>query len=84
MQETWVPSLCQEDLLEEEMAAHFRSLARKISWDGKELDTTERLNMSRSTDIYTLKQTASGKLPYRTGSSLAALQCYRWMGCGLG
>ena len=37
------------------MAAHFRSLAGKIPWDGKELDTTERLNMSRSADRYTLK-----------------------------
>ena len=32
MQETWVPSLGQEDPLEEEMAAHSSNLAWKIPW----------------------------------------------------
>ena len=31
-QETQVPSLSQEDLLEEEMAAHFSILDKVISW----------------------------------------------------
>ena len=32
MQETWVPSLGQEDLLEKEMATHSSILACKIPW----------------------------------------------------
>ena len=32
MQETWVRSLGQEDLLEEEMAAHSSILSWKIPW----------------------------------------------------
>ena len=32
MQEMWVPSLGQEDLLEEGVATHSRILARKIPW----------------------------------------------------
>ena len=32
MQETWVPSLGQEDLLEKEMATHSNILAWKILW----------------------------------------------------
>ena len=32
MQETWVPSLGQEDPLEEEMAIHSSVLAWKIPW----------------------------------------------------
>ena len=32
MQETWVQSLHQEDLLEKEMATHSSILARRISW----------------------------------------------------
>ena len=32
MQETWVPSLDQEDLLEKEMATHSSILAWKIPW----------------------------------------------------
>ena len=32
MQETWVPSLGQEDLLEEEMATHSSILAWRIPW----------------------------------------------------
>ena len=54
MQETQVQSLCQEDLLEKEMATHSSILARKIPWTEKpdrlqsmgsqELDTTERLH----------------------------------------
>ena len=31
-QETWVRSLCQEDLLDEEMATHSSLLAWKILW----------------------------------------------------
>ena len=54
MQETQVQSLCQEDLLEKEMATHSSILAWKIPWTEKpdrlqsmgsqELDTTERLH----------------------------------------
>ena len=32
MQETWVQSLGQEDLLEKEMATHSSTLAWKIPW----------------------------------------------------
>ena len=32
MQETWIPSLGQEDPLEKEMATHFNILAWRISW----------------------------------------------------
>ena len=32
MQETWVQSLGQEDLLEEEMATHYSILAWRIPW----------------------------------------------------
>ena len=32
MQETWVRSLCQEDLLEEGMAIHSSILACRIPW----------------------------------------------------
>ena len=32
MQETWVPSLGQEDLLEQEMATYSSTLAWKIPW----------------------------------------------------
>ena len=32
MQETWVPSLGQEDLLKKEMATHSNILAWKILW----------------------------------------------------
>ena len=52
MQETWVPSLGQEDPLEEDMATHSSILAWRVPWTeepggyspqgGKELDTTER------------------------------------------
>ena len=34
MQETWVPSLGWEDLLEKEMAAHSSTLAQKNPMDG--------------------------------------------------
>ena len=32
VQETWVQSLCQEDVLEKEMATHSSTLAWKIVW----------------------------------------------------
>ena len=35
MQETWIPSLGQEDPLEKEMATHFKILAWRISWTGE-------------------------------------------------
>ena len=57
MQETWVRSLGQEDLLEEEMSTHSSILAWKIprteesgrlqSMDRKELDRTERLTKKK-------------------------------------
>ena len=45
MQETWVRSLGQEDILEKEMVTHSSSLAWKIPWTEeheveKELETT--------------------------------------------
>ena len=50
--ETWVPSPCQEDPLEKEMATHSlpgkshgqRSLVGYSPWGHKESDTTERLH----------------------------------------
>ena len=56
MQETWVQSLGQEDLLEKEMATHSSILAWKKShgqrslvgyspWGHKETDTTEHTGM---------------------------------------
>ena len=51
MQETWVRSLGQEDLLEEEMATHSSIFAWEIPWTeelsmgSKELDTTEHVCM---------------------------------------
>ena len=55
MQESWVQTLCQEDLLEKEMVTHSSILAWKIPWmeepsidyspwGRKELDTTEQLH----------------------------------------
>ena len=46
MQETWVPSLGQEDRLEKEIATHSSILAWRIPrteepWGPRELDTTE-------------------------------------------
>ena len=35
MQETWVPSLGQEDPLEREMATHSNILAWRIPWTGE-------------------------------------------------
>ena len=32
MQDAWVPSLCQEDPLEQEMATHSSTLAQRIPW----------------------------------------------------
>ena len=57
MQETWVPSLGQEDPLEKGMATHSSFLAWRIPWteepgglhsprDHKESDTTERLHFT--------------------------------------
>ena len=52
---TWIRSLCQEDLLEKEMATHPSILPWRIPWTElpgygakgcKELDMTERLNMN--------------------------------------
>ena len=57
MQETWVRSLGQEDLLEEEMSTHSSILAWKIprteesgrlqAMDRKESDRTDRLTKKR-------------------------------------
>ena len=57
MQEAWVQSLGQEDLLEKEMATHSSILAWKIPWmeklgagycpwGRKESGTTERLHLA--------------------------------------
>ena len=57
MRETWVRSLGWEDLLENEMATHFSTLAWKIPWmeepgrlqsrGHKELDTTEAVSTAQ-------------------------------------
>ena len=58
--ETWVPSVGQEDPLEENLATHSSILAWRIPidrgawwayspWGGNELDTTEQLNNNRQT-----------------------------------
>ena len=57
MQEIQVPSLGQEDPLEEEMATHSSVLAQEITWTeepgrlqsmaSQELDMTERLNLPK-------------------------------------
>ena len=71
MQETWVPSLDQEDPLEKEMATHSSILAWEISrteepgglycpWGLKESDTTWRLNNSKNIIILPLSNTGSG------------------------
>ena len=56
------------------MAAHLHGLAGKIPRDGKELDTAERL--SRSSDLYTLTQTARGscRMPRGLSPGSAMLQ----------
>ena len=55
MQETWVQSLVQEDLLEKRMATHSSSLALRIPWMEAweahgiaESDMTEQLTFSLS------------------------------------
>ena len=68
MQEAWVRSLCRDDLLEVEMAAHSSALAWEIPrteepggcspWGGKELDTTERLSTEARSEIYALSNKA--------------------------
>ena len=52
--ETWVQSLCWEDILEKEMATHSSILTWRSpwTWDRKESDTTERLHFSLSYMIY--------------------------------
>ena len=61
MQETWVRFLDWEDLLEQEMATHFRIFAWRILWTeepgrlqstaSRELDTTERLSTQHRNDV---------------------------------
>ena len=63
MQEMWVPSLGQEDPLEEGVATHSRILARKIpwteepgglqSWGHKELATTKHTHTHTHTQTHT-------------------------------
>ena len=68
VQETWVPSLDQEDPLEKRTATHSSILAWRISWreepggssspwDGRELDMAEQLTLTQS-----LKYLLSGPL----------------------
>ena len=52
VQETQVPSLGREDLLEKEMATHSSILAWEIPWTG--FDTIEQVNhMTYTTKLYT-------------------------------
>ena len=54
MQETWVRSLGWEDPLEKRKATHSSILAWRIPWTPqghKQLDTTERLSLSKSLKI---------------------------------
>ena len=46
IQETWVRSLGQEDLMEEEIATHFSMLAWKIPWT-KESDGLQSMRSQR-------------------------------------
>ena len=56
MQETWVQSLGQEDLLEMEMASQSSILVWRIPWTEEpgvsESDTTEQLSTHMHTRIY--------------------------------
>ena len=47
VQETWVQSLGQEDLLEKEMATHSNILARKIPWT-EELGRLQSMGSQKS------------------------------------
>ena len=47
VQETWVQSLGQEDLLEKEMATHSNILARKIPWT-EELGRLQTMGSQKS------------------------------------
>ena len=66
MQEMWVRSLGQEDLLEKEMATHSSILAWKIPWteepgrlcDCKESDMTEHTHMPDSPRLNDLEEVA--------------------------
>ena len=49
MQETWVPSLGQEDPLEEEMATHSSILAWEIPWT-EEPDELQPMGSQRLSD----------------------------------
>ena len=55
MQETWVPSLGLEDLLEKGKATHSSNLAWRIPWSSpkgyKQSDITEQLSLSTSSAI---------------------------------
>ena len=52
MQEIWVPALCQEDPLEEEMATHSSILAWRIpgSEDGAQSMGLQRVGHDRATE----------------------------------
>ena len=50
MQEMWVRSLGQEDLLEKEMVAHSSILAWEILWT-EELDRLQSMGSKKSSDM---------------------------------
>ena len=71
MQETWVPSLGQGDLLEEGMATHSSILAKKIPWTeepgglpsmGSQSDTTEATKHVQYFSYTFLRATTGGKM----------------------
>ena len=60
VQETWVQSLCQEDLLEKEVGTHSSILAWEIPWtEEPESDMTEHMTHS-TICLYLQKQVTEG------------------------
>ena len=65
MQETWVWSLGQEDLLEKEMATHSSILAWKIQWmeksRGPQFMGSQRVKHDWAANTFTFKEKSKGK-----------------------
>ena len=75
MQETWVQSLGQEDLLEEEMATHSSILAWRIPWmeEPGGLQSTESQRVDTTERIYFTFFTVQLSHPYMTSGKTIAL-----------
>ena len=76
MQETWVPSLGQEDPLEKEMATHSRILAWRIPWTeepgGLQSTRLQRVRHDRAAEK---QQQQSYIWKIQTGSQLTGSRC---------